>query len=144
MTADQAIQVLGVLLSGSLGAFLVAQFKAWAARRKVRSEDTADRRHMAEVDGSLLTVARARDELEDDNRRLREQITYERQLRLEDSAQRDREKAALRAEMAERDAQHERERASLRAEIDQLENRLRDLLDEVQALKQRSEPREGQ
>ncbi len=120
MSTDQAIDLLGLLLTAGLGGFLWGQVKAWGVRRRARTEDTAERRHMTEIDGSLLTVVRARDELEDDNRRLREQLSEERRWRAEDQQR------------------HERERDAMRAEMDRLEERLRELLVEVQDLKQRA------
>jgi SMC interacting uncharacterized protein involved in chromosome segregation len=120
VTTDQGITLLGVLLSAGLASFVTSQWRAWRARHRARQEDTADRRHMTEIDGSLLTVVRARDELEDDNRRLREQLAEERRMRAEDQAR------------------HERERNSMRAEMDRLEDRLRELLLEVQDLKLRA------
>lgn len=120
MSTDQALTLIGILLSAGLARWATGQVAAWRARRTTRQVDTAERRHMAEVDGSLLTVARARDELEDDVLRLREQLVFERKLRAEDHQR------------------HEQERAALRAEIDRLERRLRELLLEVQNLKERS------
>ncbi len=133
MSVDQGITLLGVLLSAGLAGFFRGQWKAWLVRRRVRAEDVADRRHMTEIDGSLLTVVRARDELEDDNRRLREQLAEERQRRVEDEARHQRERD-------EQEARHERERDALRAEVDRLEEKLRECLAEVQDLKQRAAP----
>jgi SMC interacting uncharacterized protein involved in chromosome segregation len=120
VTTDQAITLLGVLLSAGLARWAGGQVKAWTVRRRQRLQDTVEKRHMSEIDGSLLTVVRARDELEDDNRRLREQLVEERRMRVEDQLR------------------HEQERGALRAEIDRLETKLRELLLEVQHLKERS------
>lgn len=76
------------------------------------------------LDANLITVVRARDELEADNDRLRGQMREERE-----------QHANERAEWA-------RERSSLREQVEHLESRLRALLDEVTELKTRTAPRQ--
>ena len=86
----------------------------WVKDRK-RARDASPR----QVDASILTVSKAKDELEADNERLRRE-------RQEDAARH----ASERAEWM-------RERAALRQEIADMENKLRSLLDEIAELRTR-------
>jgi len=81
---------------------------------------------VAAADQSIAVVARARDELEEDNRRLREQGTADRQRY-------DKDLNFLRFRVSEL----ETERKAMREEINSMENRLRQALGEIEGLKAR-------
>ena len=91
------------------------QYVANYLRDRKRERDA----HPREVDANILTVSKAKDELEADNARLRAE-------RSEDAARH----ASERAEWM-------RERAALRQEIADMENKLRSLLDEIAELRTR-------
>lgn len=95
-------------------------FKAFRARKVAGTPEAREALHVATADQSLIVVARARDELVEDNVRLRLTISEERTRHAEDRAQWARDKAIL------------------RGEIDSLEAKLRGLLDEVTALRTRT------
>lgn len=126
--------MITTILAAALGAGLldmIARGISWVVKRRSMSrpevvEQQKVHAAVAEADASLAVVARSRDELEDDNRRLREQNELER-------ARFDEDRAAWRAERVEMLA----ERAEMRADLDRMEGRLREALDEVQALKER-------
>jgi septal ring factor EnvC (AmiA/AmiB activator) len=127
-----ASPILSTLLSGATLAFLASVVQAlW---RRWRKGSAAGQRsaHISEVDQSFVVVAKARDELEEDNARLRADIREcEARERL------------LREEM-------ERERRAYRAELEQLMRRLREaerviaeLLEEVGRRRSAVTPNEG-
>lgn len=100
---------------------------AWDAWREYRqrraARPTADQRIREDIDANILTVARARDELAEDNGRLRETLREER--------------AQHASTLREEREQHDRERQSwwgereqLREEITLLETQLRAERDE--------------
>ena len=114
MTGDRGdwyTQIAVALIAGGGLKYLLD----WLRDRKRKRDETP-----SEVDASLLTVSKARDELEADNARLRAE-------RAEDHARH----AGERAEWQRREA-------ALRSEIEHLEARLRALLDEVTDLKRRN------
>ena len=119
MTPAEWIPVLLALISAGLLKYVVDILRWWAARRRAKTPEGQQAATMAAVTESLAAVARARDELEDDNTRLRAQL-----------AESEARHAVDRAAWSE-------ERARMRAEIDDLEKRLREILDEVQTLKLR-------
>jgi vacuolar-type H+-ATPase subunit I/STV1 len=94
----------------------------WQARKTkllAATPEGRDAAHVMNVDQSLVVVARARDELEADNVRIRETLTEQRQQHAED-----RERWA-------------REKSLMRAEIDALETKLRALLAELERIRDR-------
>lgn len=111
--------ILTALITGGLLSFARDAWRAWKTRQHAHSPEGMESARVASANDSLLVVVKARDELEEDNRRLRETITEERARAAEDRAQ-----AAL-------------EKSAMRAEIDSLEAKLRAMLTEVEALKNR-------
>lgn len=118
MSRTEAITTIIVALIGA-GVLNWAR-DAWRAHRAAKSLPRAGAA-IAEVDASLVVVAKARDELEEDNRRLRLTLSEERQAHEKDRSRWDREKTQL------------------RSEIDALETKLRGLLAEVEALRSRAQ-----
>ncbi|MDT8915772.1 hypothetical protein [Amycolatopsis sp. PS_44_ISF1] len=110
-------EVLVALIAAGLLKYAVDLAKWWSARRKRKSPEGVQSANLATLDQSLAVVARARDELEADNARLRSQL-----------AESDARHAAERATWAE-------EKASMKAEIHDLERRLREMLAEIENLK---------
>lgn len=110
-------EVLIALIAAGLLKYAVDLIRWVNARRLAKTPDGRQAMTIATVDQSLTVVARARDELQEDNARLRETLTSER-------ARYDQER--IRWEAREK---------SMRAEIDALEQKLRDLLSEVENLK---------
>lgn len=117
MDATEALTQVTVAVVAAGGLTLARE--AVKARRARQAATTP----VAVADSSLLVVAKARDELEEDNVRLRVLIGEERTRHAEDRAVWAKEKAAL------------------RAEIDTLEAKLRMLLEEVAALRTRTDTR---
>lgn len=73
MSYDQAPWIVGAivtLLGGNLGRYIWKAVHDWRAHQEARV--TPREREQASIDASILTVARARDELEADNDRLRQ------------------------------------------------------------------------
>lgn len=120
MTPAEWSAILIALIGAGLLKYAI-DFIKWLRQRHMDRRPEAQTAHqIATVDQSLAVVARARDELEADN-------------------------ARLRAQQAESDARHERERSEwyaermqLRGEIADLERRLRELLNEVQTIRIRT------
>lgn len=110
-------EILVALIAAGLLKYSVDLARWWANRRKERSPEGQQVASLATVDQSLAVVARARDELEADNARLRAWL-----------AEVDARHTAERAVWAE-------EKAAMRAEIHDLERRLREMLAEVESLK---------
>ena len=117
MTPAEWSAILIALISAGLLKYLVDAIKAFRRGHLSKSPEALKGQQIATVDQSLAVVARARDELEADN-------------------------ARLRLQMAEQDARHEAERArwevrdqARREEIEMLEVKLRQLLAEVEKLK---------
>jgi hypothetical protein len=82
-------------------------------RRNRGKRPTSEQRHRQDIDANILTVAKARDELSEDNAALRATLREEREAHAADRA----------ASLAERE--------QLRAQIAALETRLRTLADEL-------------
>lgn len=122
------------LLAAALGAGLLnltyqgvqGIIRRWRASRPAAVEAKKIHDAVAAADESIAVVARARDELEEDNRRLREQYAADRQ-RLDKDIQ------FLRLRVAELEA----ERKAMRDEINSMELRLRQALGEIEGLKAR-------
>jgi chromosome segregation ATPase len=119
VTPAEWTAILIALISAGLLKYAVDAVKAFRNRARARTPEALQATQIATVDQSLAVVARARDELEADNSRLRLQ-------------------------MAEAEARHEADRArwelrdkSRREEIEVLEAKLRQLLTEVEKLKDR-------
>ena len=106
-------------VSAGLIQYLVGLYRDWRGKQsKVTSK----------IDASILSVGKARDQLERDNTLLRD-----------DRSQVARQHALDRAEWERRETEYLRRETEMRAEIDRLEDKLRALLDEVSALKVRHE-----
>lgn len=119
MTPAEWTAILIALISAGLVKYLADAVRWWRSRRQAQTPAAQQAMTISTVDQSLSVVARARDELEADNTRLR---------RL----------------MSEADARHEADRvrwelldARRREEIEALESKLRALLGEVERLKDR-------
>jgi len=122
VTRTEAIVTITVaLISAGLLQYARDAVKTWRAARDRRRPSARDAATIAEVDASLVVVAKARDELEEDNRRIRLTLSEERHAHAEDRAR------------------WEREKAGLRAEIDTLESKLRAMLVEVEQLRSRTQ-----
>ncbi len=120
MTPAEWSAILIALITAGLLKYAVDFVKWLHARRGAKTPEARKSQQIATVDQSLAVVAKARDELEADN-------------------------ARLRAQQAETDARHERDRAEwytertqLRGEIADLERRLREMLTEVENLRLRT------
>lgn len=119
MTPAEWTAILIALISAGLFKYLVDASRWWRSRRQAQTPAAQQAMTISTVDQSLSVVARARDELEADNTRLRRLMT-------------------------EADARHEADRvrwelldARRREEIEALESKLRALLGEVERLKDR-------
>lgn len=110
MNKDLLALIATVLGAGGGGAVVIGAIRDYFNRR---------RSSPSQSDANVLSVGLARDQLEKDNERLRQE-------RAEDHARHERE----RAEWA-------RTRAEDRSEIDALERKVRELLDELIALRTR-------
>ncbi len=119
MTEGSITAVVVALIAAGLLNYVRDAVKAIRARRAASTPEARDALHVTAADQSLLVVVKARDELADDNERLRTTITEERARHAED-------RATWAAEKLE-----------LRQEIDDLESKLRALLDEVTSLRER-------
>ncbi len=117
MTPAEWSAILIALITAGLLKYVVDFIKWLRDRHQQRSPEAQRAQSIATVEASLAVVARARDELEADNVRLR--------------SQRSETDARHAAEMARRDL---REKA-MREEITVLESKLRALLAEVEKLK---------
>lgn len=111
--------VLTALIAAGLLAYIKDAVHAYRERRAAATPEAREALHVATADQSLLVVARARDELEEDNRRLRVTLSEER-------SRHDAERASWASEKRE-----------MRREIDALEAKLRGLLREVEQLRTR-------
>ena len=119
MTPAEWSAILIALISAGLLKYAVDFLRWLKARQTAQTPAAQQAMAISTVDQSLAVVAKARDELEADN-------------------------ARLRAQMAESDARHEADRARWelrdkvrREEIEVLEAKLRSLLTEVEKLKDR-------
>jgi hypothetical protein len=111
--------VLVALIGAGVLRYLEAVVR-WFVRRRAAATPAGQRAAaLTEADQTVTVVAHARDELAEDNRRLREQIVEERARHAEDRAQWTAEKAAM------------------RGEIDALETKAREMLAELIELKRR-------
>jgi hypothetical protein len=120
MTPAEWTLILTTLITAGLLKYCVDFIKWLRARREAKTPEAQKITQIATVDQSLAVVARARDELEADNTRLRQQLH-------------------------ESDARHEADRVRWelrdkmrREEIEILESKLRQLLTEVEKLKDRT------
>lgn len=113
--------LISAILTGGGGKFLYDSFRDW------RNQPGPDARRVATIDASIITVARARDELEEDNARLRAMIGEERARWDLDRAAWTAERLSLRAEIEELRAQIWREREESRERYDSLLARLSEL-----------------
>lgn len=112
--------IVVALISGGLLSYGKDAVKGYRARKDAATPEAREALAVGVADKSLLVVAKARDELEEDNARLRVTIVEERNRHAEDRAQ------------------WVAEKARLRAEIDALEGKLRALLSEVEDLRHRT------
>jgi vacuolar-type H+-ATPase subunit I/STV1 len=112
-------EILVALIAAGLLSYVKDAVKAFRARHQARTPEGRDALHVTAADQSLVVVVKARDELEEDNRRLRETLTEDRMRYSEDRSRWDAEKRQM------------------RDEIDSLEAKLRAMLTEVEALKSR-------
>lgn len=104
--------------------------------RDFLNRPSKSQQHVATIDASIITVARARDELVEDNQRLRDEITELRQRHAEDRTRWENEKTAFRREIAELQER-------IRLERDEAERRYTALLERLSQLSARHAPTEG-
>ena len=117
---EAATTVVVALIGAGVLSYLRDFAKGWRSRKEARTPEAREALAVGVADKSLLVVAKARDELEEDNARLRVTIVEERNRHAEDRAQ------------------WVAEKSRLRAEIDALEGKLRALLSEVEDLRHRT------
>lgn len=122
--------LISILLTGGGGKFLYDSIKDW------RSQPSKDARHVATLDASIVTVAKARDELAEDNARLRATLAEERAWHEAERSRWESEKTRFRQEIAELQAQ-------IRLERDEAERRYAALLARLAELSARHAPMEG-
>lgn len=122
--------ILVALIAAGLLKYAVDVVKWILARYRGQTTQGRQSANIATVDQSLAVVARARDELEADNALLRAMLAEER------AASASRESDLIRRHANDRGEWHA-EKTSMRAEIDGLQNRLRQMLDELEDLKRR-------
>ena len=119
MTPAEWSAILIALISAGLLKYAV-DFAKWLRHRRVANSPEGQQvSSIATVDASLAVVARARDELEADNERIRRQLTEQ--------------DARYATELARRDARE----AALQEEIIRLESKVREILSELEGLKRR-------
>lgn len=110
--------VIALITAGGIP-YLIAAVR-WLQRRRAAATPAGQRLALlTEADQTVAVVAHARDELAEDNRRLRVMLAEERKAHADDNA-----------------AHYARE-ASMRSEIDALELKLRTVLTEVEEFKRR-------
>lgn len=124
--------VLGVLSTGSLK-YVYDAWRAW------RAESPRELRVVGVIDANIATVARARDELIEDNVRLRETLTEERAQRLADEARHATERARWLADQERLRADVARLETQIRVERAEANRRYDSLLDQVNRLGARTD-----
>lgn len=122
--------LISVILTTGTGKVIWDSVKDW------RNRLTKEQRQVATIDASIVTVAKARDELGEDNARLRAILAEERQRHDTERARWDAERVSLRQEIALLETQIRRER-------DEAERRYNDLLNRLADLSARHAPKEG-
>lgn len=122
--------LISALLTGGGGKFLYDSVKDW------KSQPGREQRHVATIDASIVTVARARDELAEDNALIRATLAEERKHHDHERAIWNAEKVSLREEI-------EILRVQIRRERDEAEQRYESLLRRLAELSARHAPTEG-
>lgn len=118
--------VLVALIGAGVLRYLEAVVR-WFLRRRTAASPAGQRAAvLVEADQTVTVVAHARDELAEDNRRVRAELAEERAAHAE-----------TRRQHAEDLATNRAREAAMRAEIDALELKLRTVLNEVEAFKRR-------
>ena len=134
VNSETWVTLLLAFLGGSGLKSVVDLGRSWAASRGRR---TPEEKEAARVDASILSVARARDELEEDNARLREALADE---RAQNSALRQQHRDDRQGWIAQ-EAVYRREIAELEARIrnerDEAARRYDQLLEQLSALRLR-------
>lgn len=129
--ADSLVRdVLGALVALLSSGWAVSFYRDWRRRREGRDPLARESLHIAGVDRSVVVMERAMGQLEDDNARLRQEREQSDQRHAAERQRSDQRHAAERAEWFT-------ERGRLREEIDQLESKLRRILEELSELKAR-------
>ncbi len=126
-----------------ISAGLFAWFKqivtvAWKNRRRATPAGRAHAARMEDLaltDQSLVVVARARDELESDNARVRAERDEDARRHATERAAWDAERAQMRRDQADERAEWARERQRMRDHIDDLEARMRAMLEELMTVR---------
>jgi hypothetical protein len=115
------VYLIITLLSGGSGKFIWDTYKDWRAQpSKVVREST-------DIDASIVTVARARDELEADNARLRQEL-------IDQDARHSRERERWLGDQERLRADVSRLEAQIRAERQEANERYDALLKQIQSL----------
>jgi chromosome segregation ATPase len=124
------VPLLAAALTAGLLNLLDKQIREFIGRRRSSRPEAIETRKIhsavAAADESIVVVSKARDELAEDNKRLRDQNSTDRQRYEKDLNY-------LRLRVAELEA----ERAAMRKELDSMELRLRQALGEIEGLKAR-------
>lgn len=115
------IFLISALLTGGGAKFLYDMVK------DIRNRPTKEQQHVSTIDASIVTIARARDELAEDNSRLRSMIGEERSRWDSERSAWAAERLSLRSEIASLEALIRREREESAARYDALLQRLSDL-----------------
>jgi hypothetical protein len=126
-TSDPWIAVASLLLTGGGAKYAYDVVKDW------RNRPPRELRIRTVVDASIATVARARDELEEDNARLRLTLAEERN-------QFNAERARYLADISRLEDQVRRERDEYALQASQAATRYNDLLEQIRHLKARPGP----
>lgn len=136
MSAAEWTTLAVALLSAGILRYVATAVKMWRDARKEQEERASpEAKHalsLATVDQSLAIVAKARDELEDQNALLTALLAQERAYRASEISD------LISRHNAERQT-WDMERTSLRAEISDLERRLREMLKEVENIRRRTD-----
>lgn len=135
---DPFVAALITLLSGGSGKFVYDAVKQW------RNAPPRALRNQTVVDANIATVARARDELEEDNARLRKTLAEERKQRNEDEARHAVERLRWEADQERLRAEMARLEIQIRAERDEAAARYNALLQTVHQLQLRANTPEEQ
>ena len=130
------VAVILVLLSGGGAKFLYDTYKDW------RNQPSPAAREVASVEASIVTIARARDELEEDNRRIRLTLHEERTRWDQERARYESERAGWQDERIRLRAEIVALEQQIRAERDEAARRYDSLLARVAELSARHAPQE--
>lgn len=133
---DPWVSVVTLLLGGGGLKYAYDAFKDW------RNRPPRELRAVGIVDANIATVVRARDELEEDNKRLRQTLNEERKQRAEDESRHAVERMRWLADQDRYRADITRLEAQIRTERDDAAARYDALLETVHRLRLRADVHE--